>query len=265
MRYLAVDDERYALEDLEEAIRAVEPDCELHGFAAADQALEFVRQTPIDAAFLDIEMGSCNGLVLAKRIKDIWPQSHIVFVTGYEQYAVSAFQIHATGYLLKPVTEEAIRRELTFLYADGVKSGSKRVRVRTFGGFDVFVDGKPLLFKRAKAKELLAYLVDRRGVSVTNDEICVTLWDDDASIRTRKSYVRVLLAELRGVLKEAGADDIVEKNVNRLAVVPDKLDCDFYRFLQGDPVAVNSYRYDYMPSYGWAEFSVGVLDERLSF
>ncbi len=261
MRYLAVDDERYALEDMEEAIRAAEPGCELCGCMGVEQALAFARQAPIDAAFLDIEMGSANGLVLAKRLKELCPQMHVIFVTGYEQYAVSAFQIHATGYLLKPVTQEAIRRELTFLYANDTKS--KRVRVQTFGGFDVFVEGKPLLFKRAKAKELLAYLVDRRGVSVTNDEICVALWEDDGSIQTRKSYVRVLLAELRSALKEAGAESILEKSVNRLAIVPDQLDCDFYRFLEGDPAAVNSYRYDYMPSYSWAEFNVGVLSERL--
>ncbi len=265
MRYLAVDDERYALEDLEEAVRAVENDCELHSFVSAEQALLFASKTPIDVAFLDIEMGSANGLVLAKQLKDICPKAHIIFVTGYEQYAVSAFRIHATGYLLKPVTEEAIRRELTFIYSDEAESASKRVRVQTFGGFDVFVDGKPLLFKRAKAKELLAYLVDRRGVSVTNDEICVTLWEDDGSVQTRKSYVRTLLAELRSVLKEAGIENILEKNINRLAIVPDKLDCDFYRFLEGDPVAVNSYRYDYLPSYAWAEFSVGVLDKRLDY
>ena len=264
MKYLAVDDERYALEDLEEAIRAVAPDCELYGFTTADKALEFVRRTPIDTAFLDIEMGSANGLVLAKQLKELCPKAHIIFVTGYEQYAVSAFQMHATGYLLKPVTQEAIRRELTFLYADESAESAKRVRVQTFGGFEVFVDGKPLQFKRAKAKELLAYLIDQRGMSVTNDEICVTLWEEDGSVETRKSYVRVLLAELRSVLKQADAEDILDKRFNRLAVIPDRLDCDFYRFLEGDPVAVNSYRYDYMSSYSWAEFSVSMLDEQLS-
>ena len=263
MNYLAVDDERLALEDLEEAIRAVAPDCALYGYTAADKALAFVKQTPVDVAFLDIEMGSANGLVLAKQIKELCPQTHIIFVTGYEQYAVSAFQMHATGYLLKPVTREDIRRELTFLYADE-KKGARRVRVQTFGGFEVFADGKPLLFKRAKAKDLLAYLVDRRGASVTNDTICVALWENDTNMDARKGYLRVLLNELRGALRQAGAEAILDKSFNRLAIKPELLDCDFYRFLAGDPVAVNSYRYDYMPDYSWAEFSVSALEERLN-
>ena len=263
MKYLAVDDERYALEDLEEAIRAVAPGSELYGFATAESALEYVRQNPVDVAFLDIEMGSGNGLVLAKQLKDVCPDAHIIFVTGYEQYAVSAFQLHAAGYLLKPVTQDAIRRELAFLYAEERAKSTKHVRVQTFGGFDVFVDGERLLFKRAKAKELLAFLVDRRGLGVSNNDIRVALWEDDESTEARKSYIRVLVAELRSVLRQARAEDILEKSFNRISIDPEKLDCDCYRFLTGDPVAVNSYRHDYMPNYSWAEFSVGTLDKRL--
>ena len=87
---------------------------------------------------------------------------------------MKAFELHATGYLMKPVTAEDIRRELTFLYKDSGRD--KRVRVQTFGGFDVFVDGKPLEFKRSKSKELLAYLIDRHGANVTTGELCAALW-----------------------------------------------------------------------------------------
>ncbi|WP_312279830.1 hypothetical protein [Oscillibacter sp.] len=104
---------------------------------------------------LKIEMGSTNGLVLAKQLK---PDLHIIFVTSYAQYAVDAFKLHATGYLMKPALTEDITQELTFLYGEGIPS-AKQVRVQTFGCFEISVDGKPLQFKRSKAKELLVCLI----------------------------------------------------------------------------------------------------------
>lgn len=53
-----------------------------------------------DIVFLDIQMPGINGLTVAERIRD---RSHIVFVTAYDQHAVSAFERGAVDYLLKPV------------------------------------------------------------------------------------------------------------------------------------------------------------------
>lgn len=261
MRFLVVDDEPFALKDLEEALREIKPDCTLSSFTSPSQVLKYAKTESVDVAFLDIELGSVNGLVLAKSLKDILPEIHIIFVTSYEKYAVDAFQIHATGYLMKPVTAEDIKRELTFLY--GENPSPKKVRVQTFGGFDVFVDGKPLIFGRSKAKELLAYLVDRRGNSITTGEACTILWEDDATQEGKRSYFRSVVKEMKKVLEQAGVQDILLKNYNSFAIVPERLDCDCYRFLEGDPEAVNLYRHDYLPAYSWAEFSVSELEEIL--
>ena len=88
-------------------------------------------------AFLDIEMSGMTGLELTVRLRENDPDIRIVFVTAYSQYAVEAFGVHATGYLLKPVDREALQRELTFIYEK--EEPKKRIRVQTFGGFDVFV------------------------------------------------------------------------------------------------------------------------------
>lgn len=254
MNYIAVDDERFALEDLEDALREAAPDCALHSFTEPSKALDYVRLTPADAAFLDIELGSMSGLALAKKLKDLRPEIHIIFVTSHEQYALSAIQMHATGYLMKPVAAADILRELTFLYGETVTQ--KRVQVQTFGGFDVFVDGKPLAFKRAKSKELLAYLVDRHGASVTAAAACAALWGDAAGESGKKNYFRTIVKALRETLQDAGIEDILLRSWNSLAIVPERLDCDCYRFLAGDPQAVNNYRHNYLPSYDWAEFSL---------
>lgn len=258
MNYIAVDDEPFALEDIEEALREAAPDAVLHSFTAPSKALEYAKGALMDAAFLDIELGSMSGLVLAKKLKDLQPEVHIIFVTSHEQYAVQAFQLHATGYLMKPATAEDIRRELTFLY--GERETRRRIQVQTFGGFEVYVDGAALGFGRAKAKELLAYLIDRRGAGVTTREACAVLWEEAPYDTARKNYFQTVVADLRASLREARAEDILRRSRNSLAVVPELLECDSYRFLDGDPAAINSYRRDYLPAYSWAEFSVASLE-----
>lgn len=258
MRFLAVDDEPFALKDLEEALREAKPDCALASFTSPSKALKYAETEPVDAAFLDIELGSTNGLVLAKGLKDIIPEIHIVFVTSYEQYAVGAFQLHATGYLMKPVTAEDIARELTFIYGD--EAVKNKVRVQTFGGFAVYVNDTLVEFKRSKAMELLAYLVDRHGAPITTREACAVLWEDKPYDTAQKNYFHSLLLDLRTTLRKNGVEDILVRSRNSLAIDPERLDCDSYRFLDGDPWAVNRYRHDYLPSYSWAEFRVAQLD-----
>ena len=258
MRFLVVDDEPLALEDLEEALHTAAPGSDLSLFTVPSRALAHAKEQAHDAAFIDIELGSTNGLMLAKALKDIQPEINIIFVTSHDRYAVDAFQLRATGYLLKPVTVEDIQRELTFLY--GAPTLEKKVQVQTFGGFDVFVEGKPIVFGRSKAKELLAYLIDRRGISVTSNEACAILWEDAEGTAATKSYFRTVVTSLRTALREAGAEEILIKRFNSLAVDPLKLDCDSYQFLNGDPYAINKYRHDYLSCYSWAEFSIGRLE-----
>ena len=250
MRFLAVDDEKMMLNTLTEALKNARPDAEILSFLWPQDALEAAGKVPVDVAFLDIEMGGMTGLQLAARLKKVKPDIHIVFVTGFHKYAVDAFAMHATGYLLKPVSEEAINRELTFIY--GEPKTKSHIKVQTFGGFEFFVDGQPVKFGRIKAKELLAYLIDHRGAAVTAGDICAALFED-ADDKTAKGNLRVLLHELKKSLKNAGAAELLVKGHNSYAIAVEEIDCDFYRFLQGDPVAVNAYQNDYLPAYSWAE------------
>ncbi len=260
MRFLAVDDEPRALKDISDALKEAVPDCEPAVFSSPAMALSYIQENPADVAFLDIEMGRISGLVLAKKLKDLRPKIHIIFVTSYEKYAVDAFQIHATGYLLKPVRPADIQRELTFLYGERLSECIRKIRVQTFGGFNVYADGQALRFKRSKSKELLAYLVDRRGMSITIREACDILFEDGKYDRSRKNYFQTIVSELQNVLKNAGAEQMLLKKRNSFAVDTTTFECDSYRFLEGDPIAVNNYRRDYMICYSWAEATMGIME-----
>ena len=268
MKFLLVDDEPLALRDVRDAIYEALPNCDIITFGSAYKATAFLREDiksenpPIDVAFLDIELGDTNGLVLAKQLKDIAPNIHIIFVTSHDEYAVSAFQMHATGYLMKPLNPMDIERELSFIYGEDKVKGEKNIRVQTFGGFAIFVDDKLLTFKRQKAKELLACLVDRQGADITTRLACALLWEDTNYDRKLKGNFHNILADLRATLREAGVEKLLIRSYNSLAVDITRFDCDSYRFLKGDPIAVNSYQGNYLSDYSWAEFMNANFNEK---
>ena len=154
MRIVAVDDERLALEILKESISEACPDSELFGFRNPAEVVEFVKENPCEIAFLDIEMRGMSGVELAQKLKEIQPDINIIFVTGYSEHMAEAFSLHASGYVLKPASREKIEEELANL-RNPVTEKPSHIRVQTFGHFEVFVDGKHVLFSIAKAKELL--------------------------------------------------------------------------------------------------------------
>lgn len=76
-------------------------------FMSGEEALAFLRQNgPVDIIFSDIEMDNHSGLELARFYSNY--SDFLVFITDYEHYALQAFDVDAWGYLLKPVTKEAI-------------------------------------------------------------------------------------------------------------------------------------------------------------
>ncbi len=260
MNIIAVDDERHALISLEQAIRDVVRHASLTCFSSALEALEHARIQQVDVAFLDIEMPQMHGLQLARRLKDIYGGTNIIFVTGYSNYLKDAFTMHASGYLFKPIGPEQVKTELENLRIPPVVS-QEGVRIQCFGSFNVFVDGRTVFFKRTKAKEALAYLIDRKGASVSKKELAAVLWEDRPYTHSVQSHLYLLITEMIRTLKAAGADDIIIKARGLYCVDTSKVDCDYYNYEKGIVSAVNSYHGEYMSNYSWAEFTVGFLDK----
>ena len=109
---IAVDDEQLMLGALVSAIKASPDISEVSQFSGCDDALTFAKKNPVDVAFLDINMRGMGGLALAEKIIDACPDCKIVFCTGYEEYAIPAFKLHASGYLLKPVSARDVQAEI---------------------------------------------------------------------------------------------------------------------------------------------------------
>lgn len=262
MNIIAVDDERLSLSLLESTILSAAPAARLRCFSSPFEALEYATGNPIDIAFLDIDMSELSGLLLAQRLKEIHPRLNIIFVTGYSEFGTNAFTLRASGYLLKPVRPSAVENELKFLrYPLEDDAPPVRVRVKCFGGFDLFVDGERLPFSRSKPKELLAYLVHQTGAGVTIAQIAAVLWEDRAYTRRTQNYVQTVISRMLKILREAGIDDIILRSWNSISIDPKKITCDYYEFLNGDIAARNSFAGDYMGGYSWAQTTEALLTQ----
>ena len=253
---IEVDDERPMLQALTEAVCASPDIRQVHSFSSCSAALAWLETGSADVAFLDISMRGIGGLALAEKIGQMQPDCKIVFCTGYEQYALDAIQLRCSGYLIKPITSQAVQKEL-----DHIKSQittEKVLTVKCFGTFEVFCKGQALSFKRTKAKELLAVLVDRNGAGMTGKQICAVLWPEDSDDTKNMDYFRHLMRDLRSALESVGAERVLCQEQYQYRIDPAQIDCDYHSYLQtGKPTFFG----EYMSQYSWAETTCGFLQK----
>ena len=275
MTVVAVDDEEISLMCLEAVLDSMDDVDKVLTFSNAEDTIDYFKTGKADAAFLDIQLylsgGTLNGLMLAAKIKELCPDCHVVFVTSCPEYAVDAFKLHVSGYIVKPVTREAARKELDYIIMEKRAASNSRgfveekeeepkVRVQCFGNFEVFWKNKPVVFQLSKAKELFAYLVHRKGASVSMAELAAVLFEDKEDGLSVQSQIRNLVASMRKTFSSLGCPDLFNKSRGYISIKTDLINCDYYSFMNGDSDAINEYSGEYMAQYSWAEFTVGYLE-----
>ncbi|MCR5097590.1 MAG: winged helix-turn-helix domain-containing protein [Lachnospiraceae bacterium] len=138
-----------------------------------------------------------------------------------------------------------------------------RIRVKTFGNFEIFVDGDTVAFKRQRAKEVLAYLVDRQGSGVSRAEIFAALYEDEEYDRSYQKQLDVIIRSLKETLNENGISRFLDTKGGLLRIIPEMADCDLYRFFKGDEEAKKEYRGEYMSSYSWGMMTEAYIDQSM--
>lgn len=261
MNIIVVDDELFALDDFQYTCSKLTEITELHTFNNPADAINFAKCSPVDVAFLDIEMPIMSGIELARRLHNIDEDIKIVFVTGFTEYALDAFGVDAIGYVLKPYSAEMIEQSIKKASLIMRSHSQKKISIKTFGHFDVFVDNRIVHFASAKSKELLALLVDRQGGTVSTEQAISTLWESREYDESVQSLFRKVLKSLRVALSEAGISEILIDARNQRSVDTSIFDCDYYDLLKHNKKAAKDYYGQYMSEYDWAQNTKNRLDD----
>ena len=255
MKTIIVDDEEWARKQLETELKK-ETDIELCGcFANSEEALHYVQNNQVEFALLDVRMPGMDGLEFGCLLRKMYPHSIIVYVSSYPEYFSDAYRnVRADYYILKPYRREDVEDVLHRARLLS-KRQKKKVQFRTFGRFDLFIDEQVVRFKNAKAKELLAICVDRKGGIVKMEEAIDKLWEDSPMSGNVKVRYRKAVAYLHSLLAEYRVPDIFVSGYGSCHIVKEKVSCDYYEFLEAQEKP--QFFGEYMHEYSWAEETAG--------
>lgn len=211
MRVVLVDDEKFALDLLENLLKKIE-NIEIVGkYTEPIKAQNDILSKNVDVLFLDIHQPEMNGLELAEQIIEIKPEMVVVFVTAYDEYAVQAFEINALDYLLKPVSfnrlEKTITRIKNHLTPENTKPIMKeeKVKVSVFRQLMIKTTNddrfQSIRWRTKKAQELFLYLLHYRNQLVRKSVLAELLWPDYDSERSH-SQLYTTVYHIRKTLKD---------------------------------------------------------------
>ena len=261
MTILIVDDQAARLEKTSSIIAALKPEAEILSFTDSLEALAKAREQEIDLAFLAPDMPELRGLDLGQYLIDLYPLINLIYLHDTSDFAYDAIIQHASGYLLNPASEASLKQELEDLRHPEVQKKQKRVFAQCFGNFEIFCDGKPIAFKYARTKEIVALLINNRGAQTTNGEIIASLWEDEGDPEKKASYLSNLRQDLQNTMTRLKLNGIILKQRGSLAIAADKIECDLYDWLDKKKESKYQYMGDYMNQYSWPEYFHAELDE----
>lgn len=255
MKYLIVDDEVVILRDMERIMKEVLPsDSEIYTADNWETALEQAEKCKPYVIFLDVDMPEMNGLEIAKEVEKISPETNIIFVTAYPEYSLDAWDTSASAFLVKPLMKEDLQQALKKLRLPK----NEKPFFLCFGNFDVFYCGKSIKFERKQSKEFIAYLVDRRGAEVSENEIRAILWEDSLDTDSKRSYIRTLASDIRKTFESHGIHDLFLHSRGGYSLDISKAECDYWQYLKGE-APEGTFKGEYMTQYSWAEKTLGAL------
>ena len=232
-----------------------------HAFQRPEEAILYMKNRRVDLAVIDTELKEMDGIDLGYCLREINPDLVLVYTSSSEENAMNALKLRAAAYLLKPLNQDELRYAVdsAVLLA---RRRQKRVYARTFGYFDLFVNGRAVMFKSAKAKELLALLIDRRGGTLTTDQIISVLWEDRPNDESTQNLCSKITKTLQKELDEYGIGDILIQKRGVRSIDVERIDCDMFELMKGNNDAENCFLGDYMIEYSWAEDRLSALWKR---
>ncbi|NYV65716.1 response regulator [Bacillus sp. Gen3] len=272
MNIIIVDDEKMAIDVLSIILkRLTQFKVSIKGaFTNAVDALHFLEKESVDVIFLDIEMIDIQGIQVAKQLVKRHPFIQVIFVTAHSQFAVDAFDVEATDYLLKPVHENRLIKALTKvqkrlkLQMEENKEHEKNLLyAHTLGSFYLHNNQHEVMkWRTRKVRELFLYLWFHQKQPIANAVIIEELWPD-LDFEKASSNLHTTIYQLRKLLKDNGLKEPIQLVNNHYQLnVEIKSDLDELNALleqeNHDDVSIqkllNCYESDFLAEeeYSWA-------------
>ena len=135
-------------------------------FSGGSSLYEAFLKSPFDLVFLDIEMPGIDGITLAKRLRAISENVHIVFLTSHIEYALEGYEVNALRYLVKPVDMNKLSEVLK--YVQDKKNNSRQIMIREEGE-DIVIDISDIIYMESMDKNVR--IVTSKGEYVTRYNI----------------------------------------------------------------------------------------------
>lgn len=194
----------------------------------------------------------------------LFPQHGDAFQTLYENADLALYNAKKNGknqfsvYL--PEMDATTVHSMISPIMDPSPSHSN-IYIRTFGYFDLFLNGEAVLIPNAKAKELLALLVDRRGGFISSREIISYLWEGEPANERTLARCRKAFMQLKNTLKAYHLENLItSKNGNR-KLNTEYVDCDLFHYMSGKEEFSHLFKGVYMMNYSWGEYTLPELEE----
>lgn len=264
-----IDDERPALRELEYLLRSY-PEFNICGsYINPSEAIDCISSLKPQVVFLDINMPQLKGIDAASMILENNPDTDIVFVTAYDEYAVEAFEVHALDYILKPVNKVRFQKTIErVLDKQRLRSreASEKLKIRCFGKFEIgWEDQEPIKWRAEKTKELFAFMLCNKDKDISKDELLDKLWEeDDPEKAIRQLYNGIYY--IRKTLQDHGINRSLISIDGNYSLKTGRIDYDVEAFEElagsgSDDIDILTkqealYRGDYLQSeyYPWADF-----------
>ncbi len=282
MRLFLVDDERLALLQLERMVRQIDESFTIELYQNPADAVEQAKLKQPDVVFLDIHMPEISGLQAAELIQSDCPDTDVVFVTAYDEYALQAFELNAVDYVLKPLQTARVQKTIERLVKLRRSRADMDVRAVSSAAVQLIQCFKTLKlapngeqpevpkWRTAKAQELFAYLLHHRG-QIVHKLTLLELFFPDSNVKKAMTQLYTAIYQIRQCLQKMGMGisllnssiqegyvlDIgtVELDVvsweRELEQIGSSVEVHHERLLQ----LLNEYEGDYLQDYGyvWAE------------
>ena len=226
-------------------------------FENGENAVNFTKRSTVDVAFLDVSMPVMNGIETAKLLRKIREDIVIVFISAYDEYIREFNRIGGDYYIVKPydkdILDMAIKRVRLIL-----ERQKKQLYIQTFGRFVVFKNSSPINLT-GKAKEILALVVTKRGREISNEEIFSTIWENREYSNEKMTVYYNALRRLKNTLREFGIEALLISTTRGQIINTTLFDCDYYDYLDNNPVAKNNFNSEFLSEYSWSEFILANL------